>query len=225
MISKALFFLGAFSIVPQVFASVSMSAPIGTTTCTAGQKCTISWSDDGKPPTLAQFGTAEVGVWAGNAQQQTELQSIQAGVNVATTAEIDFTPNPAIGPNSNVYFIRFTSQTAKDPNNPSFPAEAFSAKFTLAGMTGTFNATVAAQISGTTTPGGPAGPTVGAPPVSTPSSAAPTTSSSTPAPAASSASKSSSSAAPSKSTGAASHLLVGSGVASGALAALMALVL
>jgi len=70
---------------------------------------------------------------------------------VANIANINFTPDPTIGPSTNVYFIRFTSDSAKDPSNPTFPAESFSAKFALDNMSGTFNATVQAQISGATT--------------------------------------------------------------------------
>ncbi len=68
-------------------------------------------------------------------------------------------------------FIRFTSVNLKDANQSQFNVEAFSAKFTcvisssysscppkssnsLSGMTGTFNSTIQAQISGLTTASG-----------------------------------------------------------------------
>jgi hypothetical protein len=70
-------------------------------------------------------------------------------------------------------FIRITSVSLKDPNQTQFNAEAFSAKFTcvisssysssppkglnsLSGMTGTFNSTVQAVISGSAASSGAA---------------------------------------------------------------------
>ena len=44
--------------------------PVGSTTLTAGQPANVTWMDDGKTPTLAQFGNASVGVFVGNALQQ-----------------------------------------------------------------------------------------------------------------------------------------------------------
>jgi len=140
--------LGSFALFSNVLATVFMTSPTASTTCSGGKQCTISWQDDGKAPTLAQFGLASIGIWVGSVQSQTEIQHIQDGVNVATTAAVQFTVNPTIGPNSNVYFVRFTSAAATDPSNPSFPLEAFSAKFTLNGMSGTFNSTLQAQING-----------------------------------------------------------------------------
>ncbi|CAG8693657.1 12810_t:CDS:2 [Acaulospora colombiana] len=55
------------------------------------------------------------------------MQSI-ATVNVATTSHLTFTVNPSIGPNGSGYFIRFRT--------PNAAHTAYSAKFTLKGMTG-----------------------------------------------------------------------------------------
>jgi len=140
--------LGSFTLFTNVLATVFMTSPTASTTCAGGSVCSIAWEDDGKAPSLAQFGQAEVGIWVGSVTSQSELQHIQSGVNVATTSAIQFTVDPTIGPNSNVYFVRFTSATLMDPNNPSFPEEAFSAKFTLSGMKGQFNSTIQAQING-----------------------------------------------------------------------------
>jgi len=143
--------LVALSLAASAFATVFVTAPIASTTCAASSNCTISWQDDGAAPSLAQFGASKVSIYVGNAQQQTMLQPITASVNVATTASILFSPDPTIGPNGNMYFIRFESLGTKDPNNAQYPALAFSAKFTLSGMTGTFNATIQAQINGQST--------------------------------------------------------------------------
>jgi len=197
--------LGSFTLVSNVLATVFMTSPTAQTTCTGGKQCTISWQDDGKAPNLQAFGLASIGVWVGSVQSQTEIQHIQDGVNVATTAAVQFTVNPTIGPNSNVYFVRFTSAAAKDPSNPTFPAEAFSAKFTLNGMSGQFNSTLQAQINGASSGASPA-------PTSAASSAAAASSPATTSKAAStssSASKSSTvSAAGAAKTGAASSISV-----------------
>jgi len=195
--------LGSFALFSNVLATVFMTSPTAQTTCTGGKQCTISWQDDGKAPTLAQFGQASIGIWVGSVSSQTEIQHIQDGVNVATTAAVQFTVNPTIGPNSNVYFVRFTSATAKDPANPANPIEAFSAKFTLNGMSGQFNSSIQAQINGASSSGGAVPAPTGTP---APASSSKPTSSASSAP---SASKSSTvSAAGAAKTGAASSISV-----------------
>ncbi|KAK7472129.1 hypothetical protein VKT23_000251 [Stygiomarasmius scandens] len=135
----------------SAFATVFITSPTATTTFNGGQSAKVSWMDDGASPNLAQFGDAKVSIFTGNAIQQTFLQEISSNVNVATTSSVEFTPNPSIGPNGNEYFIRVESINLKDPKNPQFPALAFSAKFTMASMTGNFNSTVQAQIDGQST--------------------------------------------------------------------------
>jgi len=140
-----------FALFSSAFANVFVTSPVASTTFHGGQVATITWQDDGNAPTLQAFGPAAVSIYAGNAQQQTLLQSISTSVDVSTTSSIQFTPNPTIGPNSDEYFIRFQSLSLKDAVQTNFPAEAFSAKFTLDSMTGTFNATVQSQIAGQST--------------------------------------------------------------------------
>jgi len=135
----------------SAFANVFVTAPVATTTFPAGKPATVTWQDDGKQPTLQAFGPAIVSIYAGNSQQQTLLQTITPSVDVSTTQAVIFTPDPTIGPNGNEYFIRFQSIGLKDSTNPLYPALAFSAKFSLSGMTGTFNATVQSQIDGQST--------------------------------------------------------------------------
>ncbi|ETW77355.1 hypothetical protein HETIRDRAFT_147901 [Heterobasidion irregulare TC 32-1] len=132
---------------PSAFATVFTTSPVASTSWAAGQPVTVSWQDDGSAPTLASFGAASVGIYAGSVQQQTLLQLIVASVDVSTTSSVQFTPDATIGPNGSEYFLRFTSLNLKDTTNSQYPAEAFTAKFTMTGMTGTFNATVQAQIA------------------------------------------------------------------------------
>jgi len=135
----------------STFATVFTTSPVASSVFSGGKQATISWQDDGKAPSLKDFGPAKVSIYAGNAQQQTLLQSIVENVDVSTTQSIQFTPDASIGPNSAEYFIRFESISLKDAGAPQFPALAFSAKFTMNSMTGTFNAAVQAQINGQST--------------------------------------------------------------------------
>jgi len=145
------------SLSASAFATVFTTSPVASTTFSGGKPATVSWQDDGSAPSLKDFGPAIVSIYVGNALQQTSLQTIAPNVDVSTTASIQFTPDPTIGPNSNNYFIRFQSVSLKDPKSPQYPALAFSAKFTMDSMTGTFNSTVQAQIDGQSTApiGGP----------------------------------------------------------------------
>lgn len=37
---------------------IQLTSPVASTTCQAGQPCTVSWNDDGNAPTLSQIGTS-----------------------------------------------------------------------------------------------------------------------------------------------------------------------
>ncbi|KAF9224943.1 hypothetical protein BS17DRAFT_779332 [Gyrodon lividus] len=150
----------SLALAASALANVYITSPVASTTFTAGQQATVSWQDNGQSPSLVQFGNATFAIYVGNAIQQTPLQNI-ATVNVSTTSSIVFTPDGTIGPDSDEYFIRITSLTLMDPTQPQYPAEAFSAKFTLTGMTGSFNASIQAQIDGQST--APIGPTSSVP--------------------------------------------------------------
>jgi len=129
-------------------AALFMTSPVASSSWAAGQQQTISWQDDGNQPTLEAFGPASVSLAVGSAQQQTSLQTVIASVDVSTTSSIVFTPDPSVGANGGMYFIRIQSLSLKDATQTQYPALAFSAKFTMTGMTGTFNATVQQQIDG-----------------------------------------------------------------------------
>ncbi|KAG2347283.1 hypothetical protein BDR05DRAFT_958786 [Suillus weaverae] len=148
MFSKAVISL---VLAASALANVFITSPVASTTFTAGQQATITWQDNGMTPSLTSFGASLVGIYTGNANQQTLLQTVSPSVDVSTTSSVVFTPDGTIGPDSSEYFVRFTSINLKDATNSQFPAEAFSAKFTMTGMTGTFNSTVQAEINGQST--------------------------------------------------------------------------
>jgi hypothetical protein len=153
MVRASVAALCALAVAPVAYATVFMTSPVSSTTCAAGSQCTVSWEDDGNYPSLSLFGNSSVGVYAGSQQEQTLLQLITSTVNVSTTKSIIFTPTASIGPNSADYFIKFESLTLKQ-NGSTFPEEAFSAKFTLSGMSGQFNASVQAEINGASSSSG-----------------------------------------------------------------------
>ncbi|KAH9990205.1 hypothetical protein BJV74DRAFT_878072 [Russula compacta] len=147
----SLLVLAFAAVAPLVHATVYVTDPVATSSLPAGQPTKITWQDDGKSPNLTAFGLASIGLYAGNQNQQTLLQTIATNVDVANVSEVAWTPDASAGPNFNSYFIRFTSNSLPDASNAQFPAEAFSAKFALTGMTGNFNASVQAEISGSGT--------------------------------------------------------------------------
>jgi len=137
--------------VPQVLAGIFTTSPVATTSCAAGSNCIVSWIDDGKAPNLTAVGLTHIYLSVGSVTQQTNLMEISApGVDVSKVSSANFTVPATLGPNSNVYFIRYESAALKDANNSAIPYLAFSAKFTLTGMTGTFNATEQSQINAAT---------------------------------------------------------------------------
>jgi len=219
MFSKTLYaYLAVIAAVtPQALATIFVTAPIATTVCSAGQPCAVTWNDNGVAPALASIGPCSIGVYAGSVTQQTLLQTISPSLDVSTTGSVSFNPDPTIGPNTNIYFIKFISIGLKDPSNPVAPYEQFSAKFTLQGMTGQFNSTVASEVAAAS-----------APPSSATSAPLSTTKlSTTTVKDTASASKSSTSATATKSSGASSMSVnggVGLGVFGGVMAALALIV-
>jgi len=148
MFSKALLIFSLFSV---AFATVFVTAPVASTIYSGGKPgAVVTWMDNGDAPLLPAFGLATISIYVGNAIQQTSLQVLSNSTDVSTVSTITFTPDPSIGPNDSNYFIRIESINGKD-NVTSTPFEAFSAKFTLNSMTGTFPASVAAEIAGQST--------------------------------------------------------------------------
>ncbi|KAF5392773.1 hypothetical protein D9757_001012 [Collybiopsis confluens] len=139
------------ALVSSAFATVFITLPTAASTFTAGQTATITWQDNGVSPSLQQWGATKVSIFTGNSISQTQLQQVVASVDVSTTSSIQFTPSANIGPNGKEYFIRMESLSLKDANNTQYPQMSFSALFTMASMTGTFNSSVQAQIDGQST--------------------------------------------------------------------------
>ncbi|RXW23205.1 hypothetical protein EST38_g2640 [Candolleomyces aberdarensis] len=139
------------AVAAQALAGIHITAPIASTTFSGGKQATVTWIDNGQAPPLKDFGPAIISIYAGNALQQTSLQVIAPSVDVSTQGSVTFNVDATIGPNSNEYFIRIESLSLKDSAQPQYPALAFSAKFTLNEMTGTFSPAILSQIAGQST--------------------------------------------------------------------------
>jgi len=191
----ATLFLALAAVLPSAFATIYTTSPTASTSWQGGQSQTIQWIEDPNNPTpaLKDFGACKISIYVGNMQQQTSLQLLSPSTDVSTISQLQFTPDPTIGPDSDKYFIRFESIAFKDPKSPQYPALAFSAKFALTGMKGQFTPDVQKQIDDASSL--PIGPTS-----STGSSGSSLSPASSSAPPKSSGSPSSSSARPSSSS-------------------------
>ncbi|KAF7320874.1 hypothetical protein HMN09_00174000 [Mycena chlorophos] len=105
--------------------------PASGSSCTGGSPCTVSWEDDGNSPLLGAIGVVTAALYTG------EMQLVQtlAPIDVANVLSYKFTPIPGAGPNSDTYYIAFTS-TSDKVNGTSYVG--FSPFFTLNGMSGSF---------------------------------------------------------------------------------------
>jgi len=145
--STAVIFAAA-SVFLQVSANLYVTQPVASTICAAGQQCIVAWNDDGTTPALGTIGPCEIDLCTGNSIQQTCLMNISPSIDVSQNAQVTYTVPATLGPNLNKYFIKFTSISYKNPTTPQYPFEAFSAMFTLSGMTGTFNSSILSEIAG-----------------------------------------------------------------------------
>jgi len=145
---------------------VYVTNPVQSTTCSAGQSCSVEWIDNGESPLLSAIGECEVGLYTG----EYALAQVLPSVNVATSSSFTFTPSADAGPNGQYYLV-FTAS--------SVDYTGFSGSFTLSGMTGT---TPAGGAGGSSAPAGsstPAGSS--APGTSTPTDTSSPTDTTTPA--------------------------------------------
>ncbi|KAL7420770.1 hypothetical protein Q5752_004722 [Cryptotrichosporon argae] len=129
-------------------ATIYTTSPTASTVAYGGQTINVSWTDDGTAPTLATIGQATIDLYVGSVNEQTWLQNLAAAVDVSKASYVQATIDPSIGASGAYYFVRYTS-LAYTEAGAAYNYEQFSAKFTIDSMTGTFNATVLAQIDDT----------------------------------------------------------------------------
>ncbi|KAK0205317.1 hypothetical protein DFS33DRAFT_1383209 [Desarmillaria ectypa] len=111
--------------------SLYVIEPNSGSSCHGGQNCTVEWLDDGTWPLLSSFGVSSVGLYTGTQQLVQNLDP----VDTSTTHSLTFTPIPEAGPNSDTYYICFTSTSVFDNGTAVM---AFSPFFQLDQMSGSF---------------------------------------------------------------------------------------
>jgi len=125
----------ALAFLRTVSGSLYVVSPTVQTVCHGGQPCSVQWLDDGQVPLLTTMGPCYVALFAGIQELIQQIEPIDVSINHSLT----FNPNPKAGPNSNNYYIAFTSIESPDS---SHPLQAFSPSFTLDQMSGSFNSPV-----------------------------------------------------------------------------------
>ncbi|PAV19843.1 hypothetical protein PNOK_0477700 [Pyrrhoderma noxium] len=124
------------SLLHIAYASVFITHPYSGITCSGGSSCTVTWLDDGTAPLLSDVGLSDIALYQGT---DTLVQQLASSVDVSSSHELNFIPNPEAGPNSDDYWIMLKSQTARNPNDTSLPFTSFSGFFTLDNMSGKIN--------------------------------------------------------------------------------------
>ncbi|KAF5330943.1 hypothetical protein D9619_005175 [Psilocybe cf. subviscida] len=140
----------AFSIFAGVLGTVNVTSPNSNTTLSAGVVSRVTWKDNGKAPSLKDFGLATISLCTGTSEKQvrlhrfpigeyaqrlkyihkTFLQTFASKINISAQSSAEFTVDSKVGPNSDTYLIRFVSSDSKNV--------AFSQNFKLTNMTGAF---------------------------------------------------------------------------------------
>ncbi|KAJ6475233.1 hypothetical protein C8R47DRAFT_1142706 [Mycena vitilis] len=126
-------------------AGVYFIQPASGSTCSGGTPCTVSWLDDGDSPLLDAVGVVTAGLYTGAQQMVQTIPSL----DVAGLHSVEFTPDAQAGPNSNSYYVAFTSTNAKQ-NGTDYIS--FSPFFTLKGMSGSFSSPLASATASRSIP-------------------------------------------------------------------------
>ncbi|KIM92162.1 hypothetical protein PILCRDRAFT_810171 [Piloderma croceum F 1598] len=143
MYSKlALVSLLAFSVIDIVHATLYVINPQPHSACQASKSCTVQWLDDGLAPLLSDIGVCSVGLYTG----REKLVQTLSPVDVSATQSLTFEPDGKAGPDSDTYYIAFTSATLNNTNGTG-PYQEFSPAFSLTHMSGTFASPVASDTS------------------------------------------------------------------------------
>ncbi|KEI39819.1 uncharacterized protein L969DRAFT_93659 [Mixia osmundae IAM 14324] len=123
-------------------AGLSITSPIDTTTCVGNGICNITWDVVPENGSVDQWGSTNLTIYTGSTYLQTPLQWLATIPDLNAPAPYVFGIDPNIGPS----FIRFQSNAGTSAAGE--PLQAFSSKFTLDGMAGTFNSTIWSMING-----------------------------------------------------------------------------
>ena len=110
-----------------------------------GKRLRVEWNDDGKAPSRRDWGRVNIWLATGSRDVQYKLQPLATNISYNTDSA-DYNIDASVGPSGGYYFLRFEGTNASQTGG--IPPMAFSARFNLDSMTGNFNSTVMAQLSG-----------------------------------------------------------------------------
>ncbi|BGP24176.1 hypothetical protein JCM10295v2_003084 [Rhodotorula toruloides] len=145
--------------------------PVAASHYKAGDSFTVSWRDNGAAPLSSAYGTTDVMLYTGSALQQVQLANLGSIADPSKVTEQRITIDPSWGreystgallkdfgdnidegqsaADSDQYFIRIQSQSAKDASGA--PLQAFSARFQLTQMKGQWSSSVKAALASNST--------------------------------------------------------------------------
>lgn len=132
------------TLINGALANIYITNPVAASIIVAGANFTVTWQADPDLalPRATSFGMTNVGLYTGSINTQTRILSLgQVADPVGGTNRLSITIPATAGPNSAEYFIRFDSANS----TLAAPIQAFSARFTMQGMTGTFTPEAIAQ--------------------------------------------------------------------------------
>lgn len=116
-----------------------------STTGHGGKQLTVEWNDNGQAPRRRDWGRVNIFLATGSQNVQYKLQTLDTNVDY-NAGQGSYHIDPTVGPTGGYYFLRLEGTNT---TTHSVPAMAFSARFRLEDMTGTFNSTVMATVQGT----------------------------------------------------------------------------
>ncbi|MBW0524377.1 hypothetical protein O181_064092 [Austropuccinia psidii MF-1] len=129
-----LYFFFLFLYAKHCIAVLFITSPVLNTVCVGGKPCPVSWTDNqaDNAPSINTYGPTTIGLFTGTQTQQSEIYRLA----IVDPGKLDKTMVniPAnVAPDGNEYFIRL--DPIKPPGGNVSLYQAFSARFTLSGMT------------------------------------------------------------------------------------------
>ncbi|GAA5912871.1 GPI anchored serine-threonine rich family protein [Sporobolomyces salmoneus] len=137
-----------------VLGSVYIVKPDGSDSFNAGKQITVTWLDNDSKPAATEFGPSTLKLATGSNTLHTNLATLAHIADPSKQLETPIEFDASWGPESDQYFILLESDSAKDPATNQ-PLQAFSARFQLNRMRGTFPPEALAQLSGSSVPASP----------------------------------------------------------------------
>lgn len=142
------------AVLPLVYADVKFTAPAAGASVPGGTAFTVTWADTGDAPALADLSSYTLFLFSGSNAAPAQLYQLSASTFAAAGKSVSVTvPVATGGLGTNAYFLGMLSVATAGGTVWNY-----SDRFTLTGMTGTFDPTVDAAVKAVSGTSGP--PTV-----------------------------------------------------------------